>query len=403
MKKNLARLEICLVVLSLTFFTGGLGSILPSSAMVSLFRYFIWLISGVGIFIQRKKVLYALKRNTLLCILTLVVSLSFLWSLYPIATIKDMREVGQMTLFALYFSTRFSLREQVKLVAFTLGLGALLSVVYAVIDPETAIHGSDHPGAWRGIYDYKNTFGSMMVLGSLAFFLLPIEKPIYNLYKWVGYGISLVMMLLSTSKTSLVLSFLLVFILLLYRKFRWQGKISVVYLDIAVLIFGCIGAFVLTQWVDILSGLGKDPTLTGRTVIWDYVTSQIWERPLLGFGRGAFYAPESPYAFAAGRQISSWYRPPHSHNGFIDLLLDVGFIGFFLFLASFFMTYFRSLRMAYGSKKPEDFWPLAYLMFLAMNNIMESYLLRLCNIYWVLYLTVAISLSIAPKNKVSDD
>jgi O-antigen ligase len=302
-------------------------------------------------------------------------------------------------MFALYFATRFSVKEQVKLIASTLALGILLSVFYGIVFPGVAIHQGVHAGAWKGIYDYKNTFGSMMVLSSVAFFSLPVEKPIDKLYKWVGYSISPVMILLSTSKTSLVISCLLIFILLMYRKFRWQGKISVVYIDIGIMIFSCIGAFVLTEWVDIVNGLGRDPTLTGRTVIWDYVLSQVEERPLLGFGRGAFWDPQSPYAFAAGKQLSSWFRPPHAHNGFIDLWLDVGFIGFSLFLVIFFITYIRSLRMAYASNKPEDIWPLAFLMFLTTNNIMESYLLRGATIYWVLYLTTAISLSITHRKQ----
>ncbi|AUT02015.1 O-antigen polymerase [Nostoc sp. CENA543] len=399
MRKFLATSEIYFVILSLTFFTGALGTIFSSAAIITLIRYLILGISGIAIYIERRKVVYAIRRNIVLSVLTIIIICSFLWSLYPVSTLKDLREVFQMTMFALYFSIRFSVKEQVKFITVTFSIGIVLSILYAVAFPSIGIHGSDHPGAWKGIYDYKNTFGSMMVLSSLLFFSLPVEKPIYKLYKLAGYCVSIVMMLLSTSKTSLVLSFLLIFILLLYKKFRWQGKISVVYVDIAILIFGCVGAFVLTQWVDLLDGLGKDPTLTGRTVIWNYVLSQLLERPLLGFGRGAFWDPQSPYAFAAGRELSSWFRPPHAHNGFIDLMLDVGFIGFLLFLFSFVKTYMRSLKMAYASKNQEDIWPLAFLMFLAMNNITESYLLRLANIYWVLFLTIAISLSIAPKNR----
>ncbi len=399
MKKIIARSEICFVIISLTFFVGAIARIFPSPAIVFLVRYLIWGITGIAIYSQRRIVLYAIRRNILLCILTIIILLSFFWSLYPVSTIKNLREVLQMTMFALYFATRFSLKEQVKLIASTFALGILLSLFYGIFMPGIAIHQGGHAGAWKGIYDYKNTFGSMMVLSSVAFFSLPVEKPIDKLYKWVGYSMSLVMILLSTSKTSLVISCLLIFILLLYKNFRWKGKISVVYLDIGVLIFSCIATFVLTEWVNIVNGLGRDPTMTGRTVIWDYALLQIEERPLLGFGRGAFWDPQSPYAFAAGRQLSSWFRPPHAHNGFIDLGLDVGLIGLALFVAVFLISYVRSLRMAYSSKKQEDIWPMAFLTFLAMNNITESYLLRGATIYWVLYLTTAMSLSIKHRKE----
>ena len=298
-----------------------------------------------------------------------------------------------MTSFALYFAMRFSLKDQVKLVAWAFAIGALLSIVFALAIPDIGIHRLDHPGAWKGIYDYKNTFGSMMVLSSLAFFLLPIDKPIHRLYQWAGFGLSLILMLLSTSKTSLVLSILLVLILSFYRNFRWRGKVSVIFLDIGILILGCVSLIVFGEWVTILSGLGKDPTLTGRTPMWGVALTQLQERPWLGFGRNAFWAGGSKYALAAGQAVSQNFIPPHAHNGFIDLALDVGLLGFSLFLISFAIAYFWALKQAYAARNSEDIWPLAVLMFLAMNNITESYLLRLANIYWVLYITIALSVN----------
>ncbi len=390
MKKFLTIAENFFVILSLTFFTGGL--VVPYS-ILTLIRYFIWVTVGIVICVQWKKSLFITSRNILLCILTLIILLSFIWSLFPVFTLKNLREVLQMTMFALYFAMRFSFKEQVKLIASTFTIGIILSLYYALAVPSIGIHGADHPGAWKGIYDYKNTFGSMMVLSSLAFFLLPIEKPIHHFYKWAGFGASLVMMVLSTSKSSLVIFLLLICMLWIYRNFQWQGKVSIVYLNIAVLIIACITTVGLTEWVSIVTGLGKDPTLTGRTIIWDVALAKLQESPLLGFGRGAFWAPGSRYAIASGKAVAVGFIPPHAHNGFIDLALDIGLIGLLLFLINFAITYFRALNRAYAAQNPEDTWPLAFLMFLAMNNMTESYLLRLSNIYWVLYLTIALSLS----------
>jgi exopolysaccharide production protein ExoQ len=89
--------------------------------------------------------------------------------------------------------------------------------------------------------------------------------------------------------------------------------------------------------------------------------------------------------------VSENYIPPHAHNGFIELGLDVGLIGLSIFLVSFTIAYVRALKQAYAAKNSEDFWPLAVLLFVALNNVTESYLLRLANIYWVLYITVALS------------
>ncbi|MFL9451367.1 MULTISPECIES: O-antigen ligase family protein [Nostocales] len=390
MKKFLENAEIFFAILGLTFFSGvlgigAMGDVLPSAVATSI-RYIVWVASTLLIFIYWKKSLIAASRDVLLCLLTVLSLLSFAWSEFPDFTLSNAKEIFMMTSFGLYLATRFTLREQVQLIAFTLLLGAFFSIFFAIVFPSIAIHGFDHPGAWRGVYGYKNTLGSMMVLSSLAFFSLPKDSSI--LYKWFGFSLSIVLMLLSTSKTSLVLSFLLILVMLFYKNFRWQGKISVIFVDIGVLVLGCLSLVIFSYWVELISGLGKDPTLTGRTPLWATAISRLMERPFFGYGRDAYWAPKSKFAVEAGKAISGWI-PPHAHNGFLDVALDIGLVGLSLFLVSFVIAFARALKRAYATKDTEELWPLAFLSFLAMNNMTESFLMRLANLYWVLYIAIA--------------
>ncbi|MEL7245128.1 MAG: O-antigen ligase family protein, partial [Cyanobacteria bacterium J06573_2] len=72
--------------------------------------------------------------------------------------------------------------------------------------------------------------------------------------------------------------------------------------------------------------------------------------------------------------------------------------GLALFLFCFIVAFARALKRAYAARSPEEIWPLAFLLFLGMNNIMESYILRLANIYWVLF--VATALSVPQRNSL---
>nr|WP_279239895.1 O-antigen ligase family protein [Scytonema sp. UIC 10036] len=229
-----------------------------------------------------------------------------------------------------------------------------------------------------------------MVLSSLAFFSLPKETSI--LYKWFGFGLSICLMLLSTSKTSLILSFLLILMMVFYKNFRWQGKISVIFVDIGILVLGCLALVIFSNWIELITGLGKDPTLTGRTPLWAIAISRLMERPFFGYGRGAYWAPGSNFAVEAGKSISGWI-PPHAHNGFLDIALDLGLVGLSLFLISFLFSFVRALKRAYATKDAEELWPLAFLTFLAMNNMTESFLMRLANLYWVLFITVSLTVN----------
>ena len=405
-KKTLETAEKWFAVIGLTFFTRAfdLGTgivatpLLPGFFTTAL-RYVVWLGSLFLIGVNWKDAIRTASREKLLWVLTLIILLSFIWSDFPLDTFKNNREVLQMTSFSLYFATRFSMKEQLKLIVWTFSLGAFVSILLALTIPVIAIHQDDHPGAWRGVYDYKNTFGSMMIIGSLALYLLPIKTERQKLYRWAGLILLLVMILLSTSKTSLVIYFLLIFILGFYSKFRWQGRITVVILDLAILILACVATLVIGNWVALLTGLGKDPTLTGRTILWSYILMRLGERPLLGYGRGSFWSPQAEYGKEAGRAVSAGFVAPHSHNGFLDIALDVGYIGLLLFLIIYFRAFFLALKRAYATRNSENLWPLAFLIFLAMNNVTESYLLRISNIYWVLFLIVV--LSVNPKPPVN--
>ncbi len=399
-RQHLETAEKIFAIIGLTFFSGGFGvgstetapGIIPLT-IVSIIRYFVWSTSFILICFSYKRALHIASRDICVWILTAILYSSSIWSVNPTFTETSMPEVLQMVTFGWYFATRFSLKQQLRVVAWTFGIGAFLSMLVVWRLPSAGLHWNDHPGAWKGIYDYKNTFGSLMVLNSIAFLLLPVDNLKHRRYKWAGFAISLLFIVFSTSKTSLVVSFITISIVLFYHKFRWRGKISVFYIDAILLFAGSAATIVLGLWVEILGAMGKDATLTGRIPMWTVALTELMQRPWFGFGRGAFWAQKSKYAIEAGYAVSQGFIPPHAHNGFIDIMLDVGFVGFFLFLISFTIAYIRSLKLAYASDNLEDLWPLAYLIFLTLNNMMESYMLRLANVYWVLYIATALSVT----------
>ena len=81
----------------------------------------------------------------------------------------------------------------------------------------------------------------------------------------------------------------------------------------------------ITDPAMVLKALGKDPSLTGRTDIWDALMREVAERPWTGFGYQAFWGKDSvPAAFI--RAETQW-PVPSAHNGWIDLLIQLGWPG----------------------------------------------------------------------------
>jgi exopolysaccharide production protein ExoQ len=390
---NKASWEESFAWLGLVYYAAPFGS--PSfvpGIVVTLLRYGIWALSVLLLMARYRHTLYTATRDLWVWGVMGLSAFSFLWSVFPAVSQTASIDVFQMGAFALYLASRFSLRQQTFLVASSLVAGAIISLIVGIALPSVGIHGADHPGSWRGAFDYKNTLGSYMALGAVSCFLVATDREKPSPSAWWGIVLCILMVVLSTSKTALVVSVLVLGFVYFCREFRWRGKVAVVILDLALLVVSSILILVFGNWVSLLSGLGKDPTLTGRTPMWGEMLNLLWQRPLLGFGRSAFFSGGSVYAHQAGAATALSFVPPHAHNGFLELALDIGVLGFALFTISYLVGYFRAVQRTSAGRNAGDFWPLAFLTFVALNNITESYLMRMTHLYWVLFMATVLSL-----------
>jgi len=294
-------------------------------------------------------------------------------------------------------AARFSVKEQVRLLAWMLGIAMLLSLVFALVLPNYGVMGmgdihnpqdSNHQGAWRGIYIHKNPLGRLMVMSALVFLLSAISSHRYRWVAWTGFGLSVCLILLSTSKTSLVVLLTLMSLLPFYRALRWKYTLAVPFFITVILVGGGVAILSVSNAEAILGAFGRDLTLTGRTDLWATVLDKIWERPWLGYGYAGFWQGWR------GESADIWsvlnWQPPHSHNGLLDLWLDLGLLGVTAFLLSFIMVCFQAVTWVRLTKTTEELWPLVYLTFLLLVNITETSLLT-NNSLWLLYVAVSLS------------
>jgi len=71
-------------------------------------------------------------------------------------------------------------------------------------------------------------------------------------------------------------------------------------------------------------------TLTGRTEIWSELMTYVGARPFLGYGFEGFWGP----SHTASVSLALGWVIPHAHNGYIEMLLDLGAVGLVLFVAA---------------------------------------------------------------------
>jgi O-antigen ligase len=137
---------------------------------------------------------------------------------------------------------------------------------------------------------------------------------------------------------------------------------------------------------EILMMLGKNSSLSGRTDIWSMVWGKFLERPWLGYGYSAFWMGKDG-AQSAGIWEALRWAVPHSHNGFLDILVQVGAVGLIMFFVGYILFFREALRCARASKTILGLFPLLYLTFMILFNCSEGSIIREENMFWVLYAT----------------
>ncbi|KRE97105.1 hypothetical protein ASG89_30075 [Paenibacillus sp. Soil766] len=395
------RIEQFFVVIGLLLFSGGLIPLFESNLDLGTYSagdpitqkvYLVLYVIAIGlVIVNAKRVFHALVSNKLLIVLLLFVCLSLLWSASEGNTVKRLFGLVGSTCFGMYIASRFDITRFLKLLAVSFGLGAILSLFAGLFLPELALDNTYHMGSWKGIYVHKNFLGRFMVLSCILQFIFAIRKGRYRLFFWLMFCLSFVLVLLSSSLTAL-LTFLIIivtyFLLKIYQRNTWEVVPIVILLSALTISFG----YLMMNYSDfIFDSIGKDVTLTGRTVLWSAIIEKISERPFFGYGYGGFWTGWD------GESASVWlqagWMAPHAHNGFLELMLDIGIIGLTLFTALFIQTVVRSLRVLKEKEFNFELWPAIYLFFQLFINFTESNFLRHGNLFWALFITTTLYLS----------
>jgi O-antigen ligase len=213
-----------------------------------------------------------------------------------------------------------------------------------------------------------------------------------------GFALSCFLLIMSkgtTSLISLVTALLLAGIFMIAQRGPlWKGVAIWACISIGAL----VTATVLTEKAFVLNLLGKDPTLTGRSEIWDAVFRQVEQSPWLGFGFAAFWQKTS--APAQWVRSQTGWAVPTAHNGWIDLIVQVGWIGAFLFAITFVAAClgaaFRFTRLKDGYLSVLILWIFTVL------SLSESVILQHNSLGWALFIA-ALARTTGPLDNAPED
>lgn len=361
------------------------GTLVTNTIWIAVYlatAYFIWKYG-------KHSTIYKSKIWHLLAILG-VAFVSVLWSDNAALTFVKAAALLGTSIVGYYLAVRFTISELLLILARVYQVSAVLSLAFVFLLPAFGVGSDDYAGMWQGIYGHKNMLGMNMALAFLIFSVLSINSRAGGWVYRFSAGLSLVLVFYSQSATSLVVCGVIAVCLIVLVLYRNHFKALMI---VAVSLFAIVIATggITSDPDRAAAAIDRDPGLTGRTVLWAVVWTMILEHPYLGYGYGAFWRGNN------GPSADVWklsgFDAFYSHNGYLDLWLDLGILGLGLLLLSLLITVRAAFRLGRTTSTMEGAWPFLFLIYLVISNLTEGSLLRINLLPWILYTSIAIQVS----------
>jgi len=341
----------------------------------------------VLLILHPRRALATARRGVLLWLLVGWAIISGLWSAFPDVTLRRGVSTLLASLYGLLLVVRYPFRSVLRMLGTALAIVIIASLGAVLLFPEWTVMGPPHPGAWQGVLYHKNALGRTSILALLVFWILAQDRRGPEKVVWLVLELAaLVALVGSRSMTAILIALILTASWLLLRGTALLPQL----LRPALLSLGLAAAFlalfILPDYLeDILGLVGKDLTLTGRVPLWNSLIPLALERPLLGYGYGAFWSATGPSAPVM--VLFPWAL--QAHNGYLDLWLEIGLIGVLIASALLLITLVRTGQKVLQARDA-SIWGFALLfaILLVFYNISEAMLLETDlakGLYWVFF------------------
>ena len=314
------------------------------------------------------------------------------WSIDPEVTSRRVIAMAINSAFAVYVGCVFRGAPLPRMLMNTCLIMAIGSLIMVFAVPRIGVHQMDNAGLWRGLWYEKNQMGLVMVVGAVSSAaVLAADHLAQNGRKpWVpllAFGLTTLLVMATQSKTSLLCWLLGVGMIGFWWLLKQGGAaITIVAVWFGVVTSSLAGWFWNTDSAAILQALGKDPSLTGRTLIWEALMRRVAERPMTGYGFSAFWGVDSIPAREI--RLETQWPVPSAHNGWIDLLVQLGWPGAVLVGAVMLVSAILVIVRLNGMGAREGYWSIAYLTVFTALSLSESVLLTHANLPWILMLAI---------------
>lgn len=327
---------------------------------------------------RERRVAPILHRNWALGLFFSYAALSMAWSDFPFVTFKHWTKGVGDVMMVLIVLTEPNVPNAIKRLYTRLGFVLVpLSVLFIKYYPAL---GRFLNLSWEmepvGVATQKNGLGELCNYLGLA--LLWCFRNAYNdredpnrRRRLLALGAVLAMIVwllwMCNSMTSICGLTMASTVMLLSTRPNFRRRPALVHLLMVVLVSGTIYALFFQSSGDLIQSLGRNPTLTGRTDIWHFVLS-IPNSRLVGAGYESFWLGTR---LKMGWDAFPNFHLQEAHNGYVELFLNLGWIGVIL-LVGLITTGYANTIAAYRRNPEINSFRMAFLLAAVINGLTEA-------------------------------
>ena len=390
-----------IIILFPTFDEGGTGLSNIERNMeanpISRVIFIVLIAAAIVLIIKRQNSLASLVRgNWAIYLLYGYALASIMWSAYPDVAIRRYIKLCGCLLIAFLLKCEEEHHEALEhLLRRHFAVCLTLSLYFVKTDRSIGYIISAHGDYFMaGIAGHKNDLGILCVY-SLIFLTMRAIKiwPSLNYYDLVLALIDFYFLFRAQSTTALVLALLGVALLV---ALGILGDLRHVTVIIVVLVIITLPILMITMNSPgstaagaFFSATGKDATLTGRIPLW---------KDLIHLGKNDIFLGSGYESFWIRYYREVWVKwtflPISAHNGFIEMLLNLGFLGLSFILIALSKS-LKTVASKASLSQPLGHMNLVILILFIISNITESWFMTM-SLGWNLFLLI---LLVSEKNR----
>ncbi|MBS0241802.1 MAG: O-antigen ligase family protein [Proteobacteria bacterium] len=258
-------------------------------------------------------------------------------------------------------------------------LGTVVNVLFVLNQQPTII-----PPGYPGLFTGKNILGQFAAVAFLLSVLEVFRRDGLRATGLVVGALAGFLLVVANSKTALGTTIIIpVFAAALLIVRRMVGlRPSLVLLGV-LLLYWLISSVTSLNVYRLSYTLYGDSSFTGRTSIWDFVGIEIMKHKWIGWGYRSFWlsGPDAPSLVDGWGWVKTM---PHSHNGYLDTILDTGYLGYAVMMIFIGATVDAIGRIV--DHAPVKSWIMMSLaLYVMCHNGLESTWFRGADVLWLFF------------------